>query len=89
MTTMTTTLISIQEEDALRRILAHHDALTSRRLVQDLSALVGWVRETEAAKGRFERGTGPMPMLSLLSTLGIYGGEAICPTPNPPAATDG
>jgi hypothetical protein len=84
MTTMTTTLISIQEEDALRRILAHHGALTSRKLVQDLSALVGWVRETEAAKGRFERGTGPMPMLSLLSTLGIYGGEAIGPTPVPP-----
>lgn len=74
--------IPTEEEDALRRILAHHEVPVSSEIVKDLCALLKWVHETEQAKQSFsQRGAHPMPILSLLSTLGIYGGEAIGPSP--------
>jgi hypothetical protein len=74
------------EEDALCRILAHHQIAPTRKLVEHLSALIKWVHEEEQAKASFDRRTRP-PMLSvLLSTLGIYGKEILGPPPR--AATD-
>lgn len=65
------------EEDALRRILRHHRIPVTRELVDHLGQLITWVRQGEKAKGSFVRGKEPMPLLSLLGGLGIYGKEAI------------
>lgn len=76
-------LLSYQEEDALRRILAHHHVSPDRPLVNALAALIQWVRQSEQAKARFATSSPGTPpdLLSLLGQLGIYGGEAIGPSP--------
>lgn len=75
--------LSYDEEDVLRRILRHHDVLTSRKLVDDIGALIEWVRSVEQNKVSLGSRVSPQPLLVLLSTLGIYGGEAIGPSPQP------
>jgi hypothetical protein len=74
-------MISIEEEDALKRILAHHSALDPQ-LLKDLSTLLQWVHQLEQAKSSFGERSRPMPMLSLLGSIGIFGGEAIGPSPS-------
>jgi hypothetical protein len=69
-------MLPYNEEDALRRILRHH-GIDKPAAVTDLSALLDWVHQSEQAKVALRRGTEPMPLLSLLGTLGIYGKEAI------------
>jgi len=70
--------LSIEEEDALKRILRHHGVPLKAQLVKDLSSLINWVHTLEKSKsalGTFK--DSPPHMLSFLSSLGIYGGEAI------------
>lgn len=74
-------LLPADEEDALRRILRHHQVQLTDSLVKDLGALINWVHQLEQAKSNFAGAAKPPYLLSLLSTLGIYGGEAIGPTP--------
>jgi ABC-type transporter Mla subunit MlaD len=76
--------VTAEEEDAIRRILRHHGAL-SEALANALGELVAWVHQSEQAKSKFAKGPSPAPILSLLSTLGIYGGEAIGPSPSGPS----
>lgn len=71
-------MISINEEDALKRILRHHSVVPTREVVNDLGALIEWVREDERFKSDFGRGSRfSLPLFMLLSKLGIYGREAI------------
>ena len=67
-----------EEERALKDILAHH-GLTERQAVEDVAALLKWVRQRERSKASFGSIPPPPPLLSLLSTLGIYGGEVLSP----------
>jgi hypothetical protein len=73
--------IPYEEEDALRRILAHHGITPNRKLVEDIAALIKWVHESERAKGSFAK-TRPPILMALLGQLGIYGAEAIGPAPS-------
>jgi hypothetical protein len=72
--------IPYEEEDALRRILAHHGIDPNRKLVSDLSELIKWVHEAEQAKSAFD-GKRPPILMAKLSTMGIFGSEAIGPSP--------
>lgn len=69
-------MIDYAEEDALKRILRHHHATITRRLVEDLSTLLAWVREDEATKGRVSPEKPPL-LFTELSKMGIYGSEMI------------
>lgn len=91
-----TAVISIQEEDTLRRILRHHNVPMRRELVDHLAELMAWVRADEHAKVIIDPNNRalhkPPYLVSFLSTLGIYGAEVCDPTPKdePPAGdTDG
>jgi hypothetical protein len=75
-------LLPIDEEDALKRILRHHGAPVTRKLVSDLSDLMLWVHEFEQLKARFSAAHAyPEPLLVTLSKMGIYGREAIDKVP--------
>lgn len=69
-------MASYDEADAIKRILRHHGALSSP-LAGDLETFLDWVIAKERAKGSLVRGTAPMPLLSLLGSLGIYGAEVL------------
>ena len=69
-------LLPIDEEDALKRILAHHHIELTRPMIADLSVFINWVRDCEADKARFTK-TNPPFVSIILSRLGIYGKEAI------------
>jgi hypothetical protein len=69
-------LLPYQEEDALKRILRHHGVTVTREAIVSLSQFINWIRECEAAKGSF-KAMPPMPLLSFLGQLGIYGKEMV------------
>ena len=77
-------LLPPEEEDALKRILRHHEVELAPKLVNDLGALLNWVHQLEQAKA-WSANPKPPYMLAFLSTLGIYGAEAINATGAPPA----
>jgi hypothetical protein len=64
--------LEFTEDDALKRILRHHNVPVTSKLMADLSQLINWVRETEQAKAMFHK-TDPIPMISLLGAMGIHG----------------
>lgn len=67
--------IPYDEEEALKRILRHHGVSLTRKMVADLSELMGWVHETERAKFKLTNADPPPYLLVLLSSMGIFGGE--------------
>lgn len=69
-------LLPYHEEDALKRILRHHGVTVTREAINSLSQFINWIRETEAAKGSLTTYP-PMPLLSFLGQLGIYGKEVV------------
>jgi hypothetical protein len=70
------------EDDALKRILRHHDVPVTSALLNSISQLINWVRETERVKASFTpHDHGPTPMISLLGAMGIYGKEYIDKVP--------
>lgn len=74
---------SRDEEDALRRILRHHGVPITRKMVEDLGRLLVWVREVEQAKVQLgAQKLSPPLILTVLGSMGIYGGEAIGPMPH-------
>lgn len=64
-----------EEDDALKRILRHHDALTSE-LLDHLGQFINWVHECDKLKSQFQR-QDPKPLISLLGGMGIYGADYI------------
>jgi hypothetical protein len=66
-----------EEERALKDILAHH-GVTERAVIEDVAALVKWAHQYEQHKA-WRSNPAPPPLLSLLSTLGIYGKEVLSP----------
>jgi hypothetical protein len=76
-------LLPYDEEDALRRILRHHHAPVDRKLVDDLSTFVDWIKECEQAKIHHLARNHPQPRIlgTVLSTMGIYGKEYVDKVP--------
>lgn len=75
---MINSLLSDEEGDALRRILRHHGVPLAPQLVKDLAAFINWVHELERSRMQLGSNKNPPPyMLVFLSSLGIYGSEAI------------
>lgn len=74
-------MIDYAEEDALKRILRHHDVTVTPKLVADVSVLLEWVRADEAVKARFDNKTPPPFLISLLSTMGIFGADYLSQVP--------
>lgn len=70
-------MLDYQLEDALKRVLRHHDAPVNREIIDHLGQLFDWVREDELARHIFVSSCSPLSMLVVLSRMGIYGGEAI------------
>lgn len=69
-------MASYEEADAIKRILRHHGHLDSP-LAGDLETFIDWIIAGERAKTSLVRGTKPMPLLSLLGSMGIYGAEVL------------
>jgi hypothetical protein len=68
--------LSYGERDALQRILRKH-GITTREALEDLSTLLQWVHDSERSRSRFVRDREPMPLISLLGNMGIYGKDFI------------
>ena len=66
-------MIPYEEEDAVKRILRHHNVNITPKLVSDLSALISWVREKERRAPHQH----PPLLITVLSQMGIYGGELL------------
>lgn len=67
------------EQDALKRILRHNGVINSQhpQLLDQLCALIEWVHACEKARASFTSGKEPMPLISLLGNMGIYGKDYI------------
>jgi hypothetical protein len=74
-------LPSYEEEDAVRRVLRHHGVRVDRELVNALGELLAWVREDQKSKDWPMNNAAPPLLLAKLSTMGIYGSEAINKVP--------
>lgn len=76
----------IEEEDAVRRVLRHHQVPLTRELVRDLGTMLSWVREDERSKAHWasDRRSAPM-LITLMSSMGIWGREYIDAVPDTPA----
>lgn len=68
-----------EEERALKDILHHHGVEPERRLVADLAALIGWVRQAEQSKASFGAIPKPPVLLAFLGTRGIHGKAVLDP----------
>ena len=66
-------MLPYDEEDAVKRILRHHSVTITPKLVSDLSTLINWVREKER---QFDHQQPPL-LITVLSQMGIYGGEVL------------
>ena len=77
---MLSNLLPWDEEDALRRILRHHNVAVSREIVRDLSTLINWMLECERAKSHLTE-TPPPFLLTVLGGMGIYGAEVVGTVP--------
>lgn len=64
--------LPFEEDDALKRILRHHNVPVTSALLNNLSQLINWVHEFEQSKAQFHP-QDPIPMISLLGAMGIYG----------------
>jgi hypothetical protein len=61
-------------EDAFKRILRKNDAPLTGALIDNLGQFINWVIEVEEAKGSLNRNQEtPIPLISLLGNMGIYG----------------
>lgn len=69
-------MLAYSEADAIKRILRHHHAHSSP-LAGDLETLLEWVHKSEQARTALIRGTSPMPLISVLGNMGIYGAEVL------------
>jgi SpoVK/Ycf46/Vps4 family AAA+-type ATPase len=78
---MPDSLLSIDEEDALKAILAHHRVKVTRSMVADLSVLIDWVRDCERTKGTFSHSDKSPLLLTVLSKMGIFGKEIVAKVP--------
>jgi hypothetical protein len=74
-------LLPWDEDDALKRILRHHHVEVTRPMVEDLSRLINWVRDTESTKAQFKPRQEVPPLMTILSRCGIYGREYIDKVP--------
>lgn len=64
------------EQKTLEAICRFH-SIEDPDLIKHLATLMNWVRQDEAAKSRLNRDGKPPFLLSLLSSMGIYGGAAL------------
>lgn len=69
------------EGDALKRILRHHDIPLTGALMDNLGQFINWIHRMDAAKASFRSDAEPIPLISLLGGMGIYGKEYIDKVP--------
>jgi hypothetical protein len=65
------------EADALKRILRHHHVPLTGALIDNLGQFINWIHEMERANVSFLHDQKPIPMISLLGNMGIYGAEYV------------
>lgn len=69
-------------EDALKRILRHNNAPLTGAVIDNLGQFVNWVIENEEAKAKFPGyNSKPIPLISLLGNMGIYGSSYVDKVP--------
>jgi hypothetical protein len=68
-----------EEQKALEAILRKHGKGQDTMMAKDLATFCNWIHAHDQAQTRFNRTAEPPFLLTLLSSMGIYGAAALDP----------